>query len=93
MTRLSDPPGTVKKCRSCEAPIVWATTMAGKQNPLDATPNPEGNLFAWVVGHKLECESVNARSERATKARERQQNRYTSHFSTCPNAKQHRSKV
>jgi len=33
---------------------------------------------------------VNSKSERAAKAFERGQNRYTSHFSTCPNAKAHR---
>lgn len=90
MTRVKDPPGTVKECRSCKASIVWAFTMNGKQNPLDAKPTTTGTLFAWKSGGRLECESVNAKTDRAALARENGQNRYTSHFATCVNAKQHR---
>ena len=32
------------KCRSCPAPVMWATHVDTKRaNPLDAKPSPEGN--------------------------------------------------
>jgi hypothetical protein len=91
MTRRKDPPGTPSTCRSCGAAVVWATMIpSGKANPLDATPTPGGNTFAWVVGDKLEAENAARKTERVQRAIERNQNRYTSHFATCPNAKEHR---
>lgn len=43
-------PGPRVKCRRCQAPIVWARTVAsetgtgGKPMPLDPEPNPAGNV-------------------------------------------------
>lgn len=34
----------VPRCRSCGAEIRWARTSAGKRMPLDAEPNPNGNV-------------------------------------------------
>ena len=31
-------------CGSCGAPMRWVTPLAGKPMPLDAEPNPEGNV-------------------------------------------------
>lgn len=32
------------RCRSCGAPILWAITTAGKPMPVDAVPDPAGNV-------------------------------------------------
>lgn len=78
-------------CRSCPATIVWAVMEeSGKRNPLDRRPDPEGRLVVvgWeVVGEHLApvVEALkNAELERHEGAR------YSSHFSTCPNADAHR---
>jgi hypothetical protein len=36
-------------CRqpTCALPIVWATTANGSPMPIDAEPNPAGNLAVW----------------------------------------------
>lgn len=31
-------------CRGCNADIIWAVTAGNKSIPLDAVPNPEGNV-------------------------------------------------
>lgn len=56
-------------CRSCQAPIIWATTTRGKSVPIDAEPSEDGNLtvidgvvhFSKLAGQK----------------------HYKSHFATC----------
>lgn len=66
-------------CRSCHAPIIWAKTKTGKRIPLDPKPVIGGNLVLidGVVGVTPPSHNVE---------------RYTSHFATCPNADEHRSK-
>jgi hypothetical protein len=32
-------------CRRCQARIRWAFTPAGRRMPLDADPDPEGNVY------------------------------------------------
>lgn len=71
-------------CRSCGAPIRWVRMAeSGRANPLDPNPHPSGNIALDAEGkaHYLKRgqETFIAPSER-----------YVSHFSTCPNAKQHR---
>lgn len=34
----------VAECSKCHAPIVWCATVNGKMQPIDAEPNPDGNL-------------------------------------------------
>jgi len=34
----------MSRCRSCDAEIIWAATEAGKSMPLDAKPDPFGNV-------------------------------------------------
>lgn len=45
-------------CRSCGAPIIWVPTANGKKMPLDAEPNPSGNVIirdgALMVGASAE---------------------------------------
>lgn len=74
-------------CRSCGAAIVWTLTEAGRRMPVDLEPADDGTLrleesqdgsavvYAFVVRG-----NVRPREEL-----------YRSHFSTCPNATQHRN--
>lgn len=34
----------MNRCRSCGAEIVWVVTSTGARMPLDAEPNPDGNV-------------------------------------------------
>lgn len=67
-------------CRSCGAPVIFATTANGTSMPLDAVPYLGGNVRlvdgwrAEVVG-PLEAMDVEL---------------YGSHFATCPQAKEWR---
>lgn len=38
------------KCRACDAEIRWARTANGKAIPLDAEPNPDGNVLLDYSG-------------------------------------------
>lgn len=64
-------------CRSCGAPIIWAKTKSGKRIPLNADPDPAGNVMledgiAVVLG-KGAAPGPTVR-------------RYTSHFANCGQA-------
>lgn len=78
-------------CGSCGAPIVWATTHAGRNMPLDSEPVAEPTqLRAWRdqngVLQVRDSDGVGS-TEIPTDARHA-----TSHFQTCPNADSHRKK-
>lgn len=81
-------------CRSCGASIIWATTLKGKAMPCDALPHATGEFylfrrpaidgqFVQAIFHKTSHKSVE-------NAKRRGWPKYNSHFSTCPNAGQHR---
>lgn len=87
----------MSRCRSCNAEIVWATTLiGGKAMPVDPTPSPDGNLllaavdpddasagYAAIMLTNL-TDEARASAERAAVVL------HESHFATCPNADQHR---
>lgn len=75
------------ECRSCKDPIVWVEwPKTGKRMPIDALPVPDGDV---VVTHRKSENKLIA--EKFHPARhEKGRKRYVSHFTTCPNAKQHR---
>jgi hypothetical protein len=63
-------------CRACGAPIIWARTGSGKAMPLDAQPNPAGNVEltgdsckVWGTAHDWPEDQL----------------RYMPHHATCPN--------
>jgi hypothetical protein len=37
-------------CNSCGAPIRWSRTLKGSYMPLDAEPNPDGNVVLYDNG-------------------------------------------
>lgn len=65
-------------CKSCGAAIEWHKTTAGKNIPIDPEPHPEGNV-AFERGLAV-----------VTKPGSKPK-MYRAHWSTCPNADQHRS--
>lgn len=81
-------PRRISECKSCREKIRWATwATSGKAMPVDAEPVAEGTVFLFVRNETtLLCEKVTEEALAAQPTR----NRYTSHFATCPNAKQHR---
>lgn len=71
-------------CSSCGANIVWIKTPKGKSMPLDATPNPEGNVVirdglavVLTAAEKAVVPSVGPR-------------RWLPHWVGCPSAQTHR---
>lgn len=71
----------MSRCRSCAAEIIWAHTEKGKRIPLDAEPVEGGNIelrdgIATIYGQAIF----------GTEAL------YVSHFATCPDAAEHRSR-
>lgn len=82
----------MNKCRSCNAEIFWCVTAQGKRMPIDAAPSAHGNVDVF------ECPETGTDMCRVLSASDIEGwppeggPLYTSHFVTCPNAKQHRSK-
>lgn len=63
-------------CRSCEAPIEWATTEAGKSMPLDRDPVLDGE---WTF--------IGGKTRKATdEDRQLRRPLYKAHWATCPDA-------
>lgn len=78
------------RCRSCQQPIRWATTPAGRVMPLDLDPHPDGNVrLGWVGGEQLALVLAGAELEAARIDDPRAL--YRSHFATCPDADRWRS--
>jgi len=75
-------------CRSCHAPVLWVVTQAGKRMPLDAAPTDAGNVIRYGdAARVLTADEVAARrSPRHVDPGPL----YVSHFTSCPNAAQHR---
>lgn len=72
-------------CRSCGAPILWATTAAGKSMPLDPEPAENGNVEAVADAHgRWSVVAVHAQPPVFGGPL------YLAHFVTCPNAAEHR---
>ncbi len=70
-------------CRSCGADIVWAITKGGKRMPVDAEPNPAGNVeltvgrsdsIPWATVHSQPPGMFDDWVDRA----------HMPHFATCP---------
>lgn len=74
----------ISKCRSCGAPIIWAMTGRGKTMPVDARPDPKGNVAVVIDGGTIRA-IVGATPGSTGR-------RHLSHFVTCPDAAKHRRK-
>ena len=83
-TKLATEPSV---CRKCGQDILWVVwPKSGKKMPVDAVPDMRpgvGDVVLTLVGGpngELRAEKHNPN------AHEMSRNRYTSHFSTCPQA-------
>lgn len=48
----------MSNCRTCGAAMLWALTKNGKRIPLDAEPNPAGNVELSRVGEGVPFATV-----------------------------------
>lgn len=74
----------ITTCRSCGASLFWATTERGKKMPVDAVPNPSGNVAVREINGSVFATVDDNRQGSLW-------GRYTSHFATCPDANTWRS--
>lgn len=71
------------ECRSCKAPIFWATTsQMGRKVPVDVEPRSDGNII--IEGDPSDDNGVAKYIEADNPYTGP---RYVSHFATCPQAK------
>lgn len=76
---------TQARCGSCKHPIRWVTTENGRPMPLDWQPTEAGNVVpAYREDGGVRAHVLHQDEEPPDGPR------YTSHWETCPNAKQHR---
>lgn len=76
------------ECRSCKALVLWVQwATSGKRMPIDVTPHLIGNVV--VAFRRAENLMI---AETFDPKRHDGRNRYISHFTTCPQATQHRRK-
>ena len=71
------------RCRSCDAPIIWAVTKNDKRMPVDAEPAENGNVELVDQG-RVKRAIVHAQPSFGSGPL------YLSHFVTCPEAETHR---
>lgn len=80
------------ECRSCHAPIVWATASAtGKPMPVDREPSPVGNVMLMGL-HRGGCEAIVLAGDKLAAARYGGHNLHLNHYVTCPDAAAWRDK-
>jgi hypothetical protein len=92
--RKATPVTEPSRCRSCKADVLWARWETGKRMPADFPSDNRpmlkggGNLVLTLRGGEfgeLLVEHFDLEKHGLRR------NRYTSHFATCPNAKDWRS--
>lgn len=79
---------TLARCRSCSAPIFWCVTVNGKRIPIDREPAEDGNVTIERQKTGDLLATVHAASFPPVGAK-----RWRSHFSSCPQAAQHRRRA
>lgn len=74
-------------CRACDAPMTWATTSSGKSMPLNAEPDPAGNVEVRVGELGLAVLEVHPPGQPPLASVGVM---YMPHWATCPNADEFR---
>ena len=73
-------------CRTCGAPMIWTVTRKRKKMPLDAAPIPSGAYLLEIMPDgSLLAAWVGVSSPHPGP-------RYSSHFQTCPQAREHKDR-
>lgn len=72
--------GTVRRCGSCGAPIVFRYTPAGKRMPLDLSPDAIATTTTYVLDGEGGCKPAEPMFDPPGETY------HTCHFDTCPNA-------
>jgi hypothetical protein len=80
----------VTSCQSCGATIFWAVSVNNSRMPINAEPVEDGNVLVSMSRSDPENKKCIVLAHDATKPQGRRL--FTSHFSTCPNARKHRKK-
>ena len=78
-------------CRSCRAAIIWAETVNGARVPIDEGPDPNGIIVLEEEGRRTPLARYLTKEQREQPPAKGEE-RFTSHFATCPNSEQHRRK-
>jgi hypothetical protein len=70
------------RCRSCQAPIIWAVTERGRDTPVNAEPSADGSIALVDQG------AGRTPLARVLKVADRfgRTNLRRSHFADCPSA-------
>lgn len=86
---MGEKPFPVEECSTCHAPIIWAITERDKRAPFDAEPAAGGTaILSWSAGET----AVHSRILRVAQ-REGRTDLRLSHFATCPDAAEWRSRT
>lgn len=85
----------MSRCSSCQAPIIWARTIArgevpSRGIPLDAEPVASGNIR--VVGGDGVAHDGSVIEVAVSGLIDHDRPRYVSHFATCPDAQSWRKR-
>lgn len=77
------------RCRSCGAEVIWAIhERTGKTAPIDARPVPDGSIVLLPLTMFGETPyRILGLAERTTPG---DNDRYTPHYQTCPDARRYR---
>ena len=82
-----------ERCRSCNAKVIWTETERGRRMPVDATPVATGNLILRQREHRCPLAvHIDSALEPLRPHEAAIQERYVSHFVTCPDRKNWRKK-
>lgn len=77
-------------CRSCAAPIRWAKTLNGKAIPLNAEPDPAGNIALKDTGDPNAPLARVLAGADLFDARTAGTELWLSHYATCPDGQKWR---
>lgn len=77
------------QCRSCQAEVIWTVTAKGKRMPVDATPNPAGNVVLVDQGVMEPPLAMVIHTDRE-QAEAPADALHTSHFQTSPECRHRR---
>lgn len=76
------------RCRSCDAPVLWAKTEKGRRMPLDPEPYTGSEPAGVFVLRFFEAGTPTAVAVPPEAFKD--EPLYRSHFATCPHAAEHR---